>query len=146
MCSFLSFILLFLVIFVGLAPSSSTYPGEGWTASPCFQLYSPSGKSLQNMAPMILGPTGLTPTQIKTAYNLPATGGNGTIAIVDAYDCPTVESDLVTFSQQFGLPDANFEKHKMTPNIAVDPNWALEISLDVQWAHAIAPNAKILDC
>ena len=51
---------------------------------------------------------------------------------------------LITFSNQFGLPTTNFEKHKMTPNIAVDAGWALEISLDVQWAHAIAPNAKIL--
>jgi subtilase family serine protease len=142
--AFSLFILLVLVIFVGLAPSSSTYPGEGWTASPCFQVYSTSGKSLQNVSPMLLGPTGLTPTQIKTAYNLPASGGYGTIAIIDAYDCPTVQSDFVTFSQQFGLPTTNFEKHMMTPNIAVDANWALEISLDVQWAHAIAPNAKIL--
>ena len=96
------------------------------------------------MAP---GPTGLTPTQIKKAYNLPTSGGNGTIAIIDAFDCPTVLSDLTTFSSQFSLPApnaTNFEKHMMSPTIAVDAGWAFEISLDVQWAHAIAPNAKIL--
>ncbi len=96
------------------------------------------------MAP---GPTGLTPTQIKKAYNLPTSGGNRTIAIIDAFDCPTVLNDLTTFSSQFGLPApnaTNFEKHMMAPTIGVDAGWAFEISLDVQWAHAIAPNAKIL--
>jgi subtilase family serine protease len=141
---FVLLILLVAVMFLEFAPSSSTSPGEGWTASTWFHIYSPSDKSLQDPDSANLIPTALTPSQIKKAYNLPILGGYGTIAIVDAYDCPTVESDLVTFSQQFGLPSANFEKHKMTPNIAVDAGWALEISLDVQWAHAIAPNAKIL--
>jgi subtilase family serine protease len=50
----------------------------------------------------------------------------------------------VVFSQQFGLPTSNFEKHMMKPNIAANDSWAVEISLDVQWAHAIAPNATIL--
>jgi subtilase family serine protease len=92
-------------------------------------------------------PTGLSPTQIRAAYNLPSTGGQATIAIVDAYDDPTVLNDLNVFSSQFGLPSvtsANFEKHMMASRISVDSGWALEISLDVQWAHAIAPNAKIL--
>jgi len=89
-------------------------------------------------------PFGLTPIQIKNAYNLTSNGGNQTIAIIDAYDCPTVENDFAVFSAQFGLPTGNFEKHKMASNIRVDSSWALEISLDVQWAHAIAPNAKIL--
>jgi len=89
-------------------------------------------------------PTGLSPTQIRAAYNLPSTGGSGTIAIVDAFDDPTVLNDLNVFSSQFGLPAANFEKHTMSSGIPVNGGWALEISLDVQWAHAIAPNAKIL--
>jgi subtilase family serine protease len=92
-------------------------------------------------------PTGLSPMQIRAAYNLPSTGGNATIAIVDAYDDPTVQNDLSVFSSQFGLPSittANFEKHMMASTISKDSGWALEISLDVQWAHAIAPNAKIL--
>jgi len=89
-------------------------------------------------------PTGLSPTQIRGAYNLPSTGGSGTIAIVDAFDDPTVLNDLNLFSNQFGLPAANFEKHAMSSGIPSDGGWALEISLDVQWAHAIAPNAKIL--
>ncbi len=94
-------------------------------------------------------PQGLSPGLIRTAYNLPSTGGNGTIAIIDAFDDPTVQSDLNVFSASFGLPQCNttnpcFEKHKMATKIRTDGGWALEMSLDTQWAHAIAPSAKIL--
>jgi subtilase family serine protease len=100
-------------------------------------------------------PTGLSPATIKFAYTFPTSLGAGagkTIAIVDAYDDPTAESDLGVFSSQYGLPactTANgcFKKVNQTGGKAyprVDAGWALEISLDVQWAHAIAPGAKIL--
>ncbi len=61
-----------------------------------------------------VSPTGLSPMQIRRAYNLPSTGGYGTIAIIDAYDCPTVQNDFVVFSMQYGLPTTNLEIHKMT--------------------------------
>jgi subtilase family serine protease len=100
-------------------------------------------------------PTGLSPATIKSVYNFPtsSTAGAGkTIAIVDAYDDPTAESDLAVFSSQYGLPactTANgcFRKVNQTGGTAYprkDAGWALEISLDVQWAHALAPGAKIL--
>jgi subtilase family serine protease len=94
-----------------------------------------------------LVPNGLSPSQIRSVYNLPDTGGRGTIAIVDAYDDPTVANDLDMFSIQFNLPltsSGYFVKHKMSPFIQTNSNWALEVSLDVQWAHAIAPDANIL--
>jgi subtilase family serine protease len=144
---FFLFILLVAVMFIEFSSSVSTSPGDGWSASTWFHLYSPAGKSSQGATLSTLGPTGLTPAQIRKAYNLPSSGGSGTIAIIDAYDCPSVLSDLTVFSSQFALPapnSTNFEKHKMTGTIAVDAGWAFEISLDVQWAHAIAPNAKIL--
>ena len=98
---------------------------------------------------------GLSPATIKTAYNFPTNsdaGSGQTIAIVDAYDDPTAESDLAVFSKQFGLPDCTsangcFTKVNQqggTKLPRTNANWALEISLDVQWAHAIAPGAKIL--
>ncbi len=95
------------------------------------------------------GPIGLTPDQIRAVYNLPAHGGSGTIAIVGAYDAPTIEADLAVFSKQFGLPvcsSANgcFEKHLMASKIKSNTGWTLELSMDTQWAHAIAPDAKIL--
>ncbi len=100
-------------------------------------------------------PTGLSPATIKSVYSFStsSTAGAGmTIAIVDAYDDPTAESDLAVFSSQYGLPactTANgcFKKVNQTGGTSYprkDSGWALEISLDVQWAHAIAPGAKIL--
>jgi len=115
---------------------SATSALKGWSASPMFMTYGYATDA----------PTGLSPTQIRAAYNLPSTGGQGTIAIVDAYDDPTVQSDLNVFSSQFGLPpvnSTNFVKYRMG-RVLSDSGWALEISLDVEWAHAIAPDAKIL--
>ncbi|MDR3582676.1 MAG: S53 family peptidase [Candidatus Pacebacteria bacterium] len=93
--------------------------------------------------------SGVTPAQIKKAYGLPATGGTGTIAIIDAYDDPSIESDLAVFDKQYGLPACTvkngcLEKHMMSATTTKNGGWAVEISLDVEWAHAIAPNAKIL--
>lgn len=92
-------------------------------------------------------PTVLYPTDIKNIYNLPSMGGNGTIAIIDPYNDPTIQDDLYNFSLQLDLPTpnaTNFEKHMMAQSISSDGEAAMEISLDVEWAHAIAPNAKIL--
>jgi subtilase family serine protease len=92
--------------------------------------------------------SGFTPSQINKAYGLDKlnkTGAGQTIAIVDAYGSPTIAQDLQTFDQEFNLPAANLEiaypNGKPSTN---DPGWALETSLDVEWAHAIAPQAKIL--
>ena len=93
-------------------------------------------------------PQGVTPAQIKKFYNLPSTGGHGTIAIIDVGQNATVESDLAVFDKQFNLPactTANkcFEKHIMDTT-EKDQGWSLETAMDVEWAHAIAPGAKIL--
>jgi subtilase family serine protease len=102
---------------------------------------------------------GYTPVQIQHAYGfdqIPALKTNGyntagqgqTIAIVDAYDDPNIASDLHVFDQQFGIPDPTFIKvnqnGKAGPWPAVNSSWAGEISLDVEWAHAIAPAATVL--
>ncbi len=102
--------------------------------------------SATNVNPAALGSYSpyFTPADIKIAYNLPSSGGSGTIAIIDAYDAPRIAADLASFSAQWGLPAANLEIHKMSSYIPADSGWALETSLDVEWAHAIAPNAKIL--
>ncbi len=100
-------------------------------------------------------PTGLSPATIKSVYSFSSSstvGAGKTIAIVDAYDDPTAESDLGVFTSQFGLPactTANGCFKKVNQNGGttyprVNSGWALEISLDIQWAHAIAPGAKIL--
>src|SRR5579859_1242108 len=100
-------------------------------------------------------PTGLDPVTIKSAYSFSASlsaGSGQIIGIVDAYDDPTAEKDLGVFSSQYGLPPCTtangcFKKVNQsggTKYPRVNSGWALEISLDVQWAHAIAPGAKIL--
>jgi subtilase family serine protease len=93
-------------------------------------------------------PLGLSPDQIKHAYNLPLTGGSGIIAIIGAYDDKTIENDLNIFNQQFNLPlcttnNGCFTKHLMG-KASSNSGWAMETSLDIEWSHAIAPQAKIL--
>jgi len=99
-------------------------------------------------------PAGYGPAQFRTAYNLPSGAPSPqTIAIVDAYDSPTIASDLAAYSTAFGLPQcttANGCFKKVNQNGVAgsyprkDAGWALEIALDVEVAHAICPNCKIL--
>jgi subtilase family serine protease len=98
-----------------------------------------------------------SPTQFQAAYHLPTlydagiTGRGRTIAVVAAFGSPTIQADLDTFSEDFGLPKTTV--HEIQPVGAVpkfdpgDPDrvgWALESTLDVEYAHAIAPDANIL--
>jgi subtilase family serine protease len=89
---------------------------------------------------LVPGPAGCP---IATTTAVP-TGGVGAIAIVDAGDYPTAAADLHAFSSYFGLPDANFEvvyaNGKKPP---VYSDWEVEEALDIEWAHAMAPNAKL---
>jgi subtilase family serine protease len=89
-----------------------------------------------------------TPTQIRQAYGfnkLSYDGTGETIAIVDAYDDPKIQADLHTFDSAFRLADPSFTK--ATPEgtpAGGHSDWDGEMDLDVEWAHAIAPKAKIL--
>ncbi len=98
-------------------------------------------------------PTGYTPQQMRHAYGVDQIANQGagqTIGIVDGYDYPSVESDLGVFTTQFGLPACTKSNGCLTVVYATgtkppsNPGWSGETSLDVQWAHAIAPQAKIL--
>ena len=99
-----------------------------------------------------------SPNQMQEAYDMgPAFGkgldGSGkTIAIVDAFGSPTIEFDLAVFDAEYGLPDPpsiDVITPAGTPP-AFDPTnenmwgWALEETLDVEYAHAMAPGANIL--
>jgi subtilase family serine protease len=101
--------------------------------------------------------TGYTPAQIQSAYgfnqlsfNSGKTAANGagqTIAIVDAYNDPNIAGDLKTFDTRFGLAAADLKVVNQTGGSklpASNGGWAEEISLDVEWAHSIAPGANIL--
>jgi len=98
------------------------------------------------------------PAQIQRAYDLPSlyasgvTGRGTTIVIVDSFGSPTIRNDLKVFDQTFGLPaPPKFTIIQPAGRVpAYDPNnsdmvgWAGETTLDVEYAHAIAPGAKIL--
>ena len=96
------------------------------------------------------------PSQIQRAYNVTPLlrdgkdGRGRTIVIVDAYDQPYIRTDLNIFNRTFDLKKANFRKvaPQGVPAFDInDPNqvgWAEETTLDVLWAHAIAPGAKIV--
>ncbi len=83
--------------------------------------------------------TALGPADIQNAYQLPATGGGQTVAIVDAYGNTHAESDLAAFRSFYGLPPCTtangcFKKVDQTGGTnypADDPGWGLETSLDL---------------
>ncbi|MFI5460697.1 MAG: hypothetical protein ACHRXM_35230 [Isosphaerales bacterium] len=101
-------------------------------------------------------PSGLTPSQITGAYGLSAikftssTGttvtGDGTgetIALIETYHDPNIQSDLATFDAKFNLPNPTLTVVNQAGG-QTDSGWALEESLDVEMAHSIAPGASIL--
>jgi subtilase family serine protease len=101
-------------------------------------------------------PSGLTPAQLTEAYGLNAIsftsasgatvagdGTGSTIALIEAYNDPTVASDLHTFDQAYNLPDPPLDLVNLG-GAQSNPAWSLEESLDVEWAHAIAPGATIV--
>ncbi|MBV8384843.1 MAG: S53 family peptidase [Planctomycetaceae bacterium] len=99
--------------------------------------------------------TALTPAQVTNAYGLnnitfssngqliPGNGSGQTIAIVDVYHDPYLASDLNTFDQANNLPAAAVTQVDLAGS-STDSGWAEEETLDVEWAHAIAPGANIV--
>jgi subtilase family serine protease len=98
------------------------------------------------------------PAQIQQAYDLPSlyargvTGRGRTIVIVDSFGSPTIRNDLAVFDKTFGLPaPPALTISQPAGNVpAYNPNnsdmvgWAAETTLDVEYAHTIAPGASIL--
>jgi subtilase family serine protease len=88
-----------------------------------------------------------TPQQIRHAYGfdlLTAGGAGQTIAVVDAYGSQSAQRDLNAFCSYFGIPSTTLVIAHPQGKTGANTGWAEETSLDVQWAHAIAPNARIL--
>lgn len=128
-----------------------------------YQVFLPAGSVSPDFATPF--PFSITPGQIQTAYGIDqikfgsivGDGAGQTIAIIDAYDDPSMVSstdpnfnisDLHRFDQQFGLPDPpSFTKVDQTGGTnypQFDAGWSGEISLDVEYAHAVAPQANII--
>ncbi|PYC78627.1 peptidase S8 [Streptomyces tateyamensis] len=99
-------------------------------------------------------PSGFGPSDLLSAYKLPANGGAGqTVAIVDAYNDPNAAADMAAYRAQYGLPACTvasgcFKQVSQTGSTtnlpANNTGWAGEISLDLDMVSAIAPNAHII--
>jgi subtilase family serine protease len=97
-------------------------------------------------------PSIFAPADIRHAYGFDnvrfgSVAGNGagqTIAIVEAFHDPRIVVDLREFDKAFDLPDPVFKQVEPEGRASVSAGWAMETALDVEWAHAIAPQAKIL--
>ncbi|MGF1428102.1 putative Ig domain-containing protein [Kitasatospora sp. LaBMicrA B282] len=133
--------------------AAPTHPGEmACLALVRTDVVQPHAFALHAISPNAT-PSGFGPSDLQSAYKLPADGGSGqTVAIVDAQDDPNAESDLATYRSQYGLPactTANgcFKKIAQdgsTSYPTADTGWAGEISLDLDMVSAVAPNAHIL--
>jgi subtilase family serine protease len=97
-----------------------------------------------------------SPVQYRVAYNLSPlyragiTGQGRTIVIVDSFGSPSIRGDLAVFDKQWGLPNPTLnirtlgQLPKYSAGHAAMVGWAEETTLDVEYAHAIAPGANIL--
>jgi len=143
-------------------PRTSTYiPGKPrtmhliYTGTPAAPGFSPLAMH-GPYAELAANIPGYHPADIQTAYGLQGVEGAGAIAIVDMNNLTSSLTDFNTFSQQFGLPQET-SSDPLSPNNKVfqvvyaegvkptDDNtgWGGEIALDIEWAHAMAPKAKI---
>src|SRR5208282_1721310 len=98
------------------------------------------------------------PQQLQTAYGLNAVyeqgldGTGQTIVLVEGYGYPTIEKDSNAYFKLTGLPLLNKNNFRIIypegkppdPNAGILTGWEIEIAMDVQSAHTIAPGAKIL--
>jgi subtilase family serine protease len=87
--------------------------------------------------------TPLTPQQVLAAYGGTPDGKGQSIAIVVAYNYPSVQQDLNDFCTAFSLPQKQLIIHNVSANSAPNDSWAIEANLDTQYATLMAPNADI---
>jgi subtilase family serine protease len=149
---------------LGLAPVAAAGPGPNRAGHPIkvgprVALTRASALHLTCQdAPLDTGdePRCYTPQQIQAAYNVTPllkqglNGSGQTIVIIAFASNPYIQQDLSIFDQEFGLPDPVFQviaPYGSAPfdyNNDSDTSWAAEISLDVEWSHALAPGARIV--
>jgi subtilase family serine protease len=135
-----------------------TFTGGGNTATYTGLRY---GADITNTTLGHLPSCGYQPSEVQTAYNfnpLYQAGFDGTgqtVVITDAFGAPNIRQDAELFSEVYGLPDltpSNFQilrapgalNHPPTKHFGNPAGWADEITLDVEWVHAMAPGANII--
>ena len=155
--------LIILVSMIGIVPVAATASAAPFVAvgpkAVRVQASSPSQSPLYGcQLGLDPGTVCYDPFQIRHAYNVDTlikagyTGKGRTIVIVDLFQSPTLSSDLDSFDTDYGLPARSTFFTQVAPDglTAFDPTnqdmvgWSAEISLDVEWAHAIAPGAHIV--
>ncbi len=133
-------------------PTAATLPQTG-------NPFKPSPQAAQALEACGAGVPGgcFSPEQVETFYNLNPlyakgfTGKGMSIVILDSFGSPSIKQDLHTFDQTFGLPDPPmFDVEYPLGQVNIDSanmdqvGWEGETTLDVEWAHAIAPGANIV--
>ena len=161
------------ILFIPKSSQPKTPPaGHKFAAHTNVMLYSPSGVNPDEKPPypgygyetpaslachygLVTVASGISPNCNPNSTTVDPTGGSKTIAIVDAYDDPSAQSDLAWFSLQFGVPLTVSQIQVVWANTAASScnfygvptdytgGWEVEESLDVQWSHAMAPGANI---
>jgi hypothetical protein len=100
-------------------------------------------------------PSGYDPAAFRAYLGLRGTGAGQTVAVVDAPGDPDITADVDAFSARFGLPAVcaagadsgcfRFTVRAAQPTgPAADPSWGLETAMDVEWVHAVAPDAAVV--
>jgi subtilase family serine protease len=152
-----SLAILLILVFAGTFSVSAAFGAySSGLASPQTGIAHPTA-TLQN--PIVAGrqspketcePSGLCPTMVDGAYNFTALHNSGvvgkgqTVVIVDACGNPDIVNDVNTFDSTYSLPKIVLNVlYPQGKNVCVDSGWSLETSLDVEWAHVVAPNATI---
>ncbi|WP_449462283.1 S53 family peptidase [Tardisphaera miroshnichenkoae] len=138
---------------VFLASASPTYSGPqvSYYAEPLFLPQQGSGGLIHLGFPYPEGSPPYTPSQIAEYYGFNEVAGRGegqTIVIVDAFGSPTIYHDVAVFDAVFDLPPVSMRVIRLpgpsNSTLSDREGWALETSLDVEWAHAMAPYANIV--
>jgi subtilase family serine protease len=130
-------------------------PGTAQASCDVLQVNHPAERVAAFGATANASPSGYGPSDLRSAYNLPANGGSGqTVAVIDADDDPDAASDLATYRQQYGLPACTtsngcFRKVSSNGSSTSLPTKAsadqgAEDSLDLDLVSAIAPDAHII--
>jgi len=141
-----------------IKPDLPPPPPNYWVAKPCSTYY---GSAVATNKPKAYGKhqpwtnCGYTPTQVRGAYGVTASGMTGkgqTVAIVDAYASPTIKADANQFATVVGdqpFAAGQFKQYKVSPYTLAGANecdaagWYGEETLDVESVHGMAPDANV---
>jgi subtilase family serine protease len=129
----------------------TTHPKPGYATCYAMAMADASGKIIHSVKPL----AAFTPADVQKAYNLKGLKSHGaTVALVDAYGYPNLESDLAKFRSTYGLPACTVKSGCLTivgqdggkPPSGDDggSNWDLEQALDVDMVSSACPDCKIL--